>query len=55
MSNIKAYVNHEGYNIKKKYLTNEQIKLIEKELTVSPKTMSYKKSYFKMFQYRKHK
>ena len=55
MLNIKAYVNHEGYNIKKKYLTNEQIKLIEKELTVSPKTMSYNKTFFKMFQYKKHK
>jgi superfamily II DNA or RNA helicase len=55
MLNIKAYVNHEGYNIKKKYLTSEQIKLIEKELTVSPKTMSYNKIFFKMFQYKKHK
>ena len=49
--NKKAYINSEGYNIKKKYLTDKQINLIETELTVSPKTMNYKKTKFQMFKY----
>jgi superfamily II DNA or RNA helicase len=51
----KAYVNYKGYNIKKKYLTDKQINLIEKELTVAPKTMNYSKTTFKMYEYSKRK
>ena len=54
-AHTKAYLNQKGYNIKKKYLTEEQIKLIEKELTVSPKTMSFTKISFNMYEYSKRK
>ena len=45
----KAYLNRKGYNIKEKYLTKEQIKLIEKDLIVSPKTMSYNEISYNMY------
>lgn len=45
----RSYVDINGFHIKKKYLTKEQIKKIEKELIVSPRSMDYNEIEYEMF------